>query len=98
MCCIQEAQLVGNVDPGSPADAAGVVKGDKIVEVNGTNIGIENHGQVVMYCPCTAHAPLYVCTAHCTALHCTSLHNALHCIALHCTALHCTALHCTALH
>jgi S1-C subfamily serine protease len=26
-------QLIGNVDPGSPADAAGVKKGDKIIEV-----------------------------------------------------------------
>ena len=31
----QEGQLVGNVDPGSPAIAAGVKKGDRIVEVRG---------------------------------------------------------------
>jgi len=43
----KEGQLVGKVDPGSPADAAGLKEGDKIIEVNGTNIGNENHGQVV---------------------------------------------------
>merc|ERR1712183_444631 len=43
----KESQLVGNVDPESPADAAGLKEGDKIIEVNGTNIGNENHGQVV---------------------------------------------------
>jgi len=43
----KEGQLVGNVDPGSPAIAAGVKKGDRIVEVNGTNIANENHTQVV---------------------------------------------------
>merc|ERR1711934_360556 len=43
----KESQLVGNVDPESPADAAGVKKGDKIIEVNGTNISNENHTQVV---------------------------------------------------
>ena len=30
----QESQLVGNVDTGSPAEAAGVKKGDKIIEVS----------------------------------------------------------------
>merc|ERR1712210_128999 len=43
----KESQLVGNVDPESPADAAGVKKGDKIIEVSGTNISNENHTQVV---------------------------------------------------
>merc|ERR1711953_929497 len=43
----EESQLVGNVDPESPADAAGVKKGDRIIEVNGTNISNENHAQVV---------------------------------------------------
>merc|ERR1711934_630576 len=43
----KESQLVGNVDEGSPADAAGGKKGDKIIEVNGTNISNENHTQVV---------------------------------------------------
>ena len=31
----QEGQLVGNVDPGSPALQAGVKKGDRIIEVRG---------------------------------------------------------------
>jgi membrane-associated protease RseP (regulator of RpoE activity) len=40
-------QFVGHVDPGSPAEAAGLRVGDRIVEVNGVNIGHENHRQVV---------------------------------------------------
>jgi len=40
-------QLVGKIDPGSPAEAAGIKEGDRIVEVNGTNISNENHNQVV---------------------------------------------------
>jgi len=40
-------QFIGKVDSGSPAEAAGLKDGDRIIEVNGTNIGNENHGQVV---------------------------------------------------
>ena len=40
-------QFIGKVDPGSPAEAAGLKESDRIVEVNGTNIGNENHSQVV---------------------------------------------------
>ena len=40
-------QFIGKVDDGSPAEAAGLKAGDRIVEVNGTNIGNENHQQVV---------------------------------------------------
>lgn len=40
-------QFIGKVDEGSPAEAAGLKEGDRIVEINGTNIGIENHQQVV---------------------------------------------------
>ncbi|KAK7098535.1 hypothetical protein V1264_002805 [Littorina saxatilis] len=40
-------QFIGKVDEGSPAVAAGLKQGDRIVEVNGTNIGNENHQQVV---------------------------------------------------
>lgn len=40
-------QFIGKVDEGSPAEAAGLKQGDRIVEVNGTNIGNENHQQVV---------------------------------------------------
>lgn len=40
-------QFIGKVDDGSPAEAAGLREGDRIVEINGTNIGNENHQQVV---------------------------------------------------
>ena len=39
-------QFIGKVDPGSPAEAAGMREGDRIVEVNGVNISHENHKQV----------------------------------------------------
>lgn len=39
-------QFIGKVDPGSPAEAAGLREGDRIVEVNGDNISMENHKQV----------------------------------------------------
>ena len=40
-------QFIGKIDPGSPAEEAGLKEGDRIIEVNGTNISNENHGQVV---------------------------------------------------
>lgn len=40
-------QYIGKVDEGSPSEAAGMKDGDRIVEVNGVNIGNENHQQVV---------------------------------------------------
>ena len=40
-------QFIGKVDEGSPAEAAGLREGDRIVEVNGVNISQENHKQVV---------------------------------------------------
>lgn len=40
-------QFIGKVDDGSPSQAAGLKDGDRIVEVNGVNIGNENHQQVV---------------------------------------------------
>ena len=40
-------QYIGKVDDDSPASAAGLKPGDRIVEVEGTNIGNENHQQVV---------------------------------------------------
>jgi len=40
-------QYIGKVDAGSPAEAAGLKEGDRIVEVNGVNIANENHKQVV---------------------------------------------------
>jgi len=40
-------QFIGSIDQGSPAEAAGLKDGDKIVEVNGVNVEQENHKQVV---------------------------------------------------
>ena len=40
-------QYIGKVDADSPAEAAGMKEGDRIVEVEGVNIGNENHSQVV---------------------------------------------------
>ncbi|XP_050532774.1 Na(+)/H(+) exchange regulatory cofactor NHE-RF2 [Daktulosphaira vitifoliae] len=40
-------QYVGKVDSGSPAEAAGLREGDRIVEVDGHNIEGETHSQVV---------------------------------------------------
>ena len=40
-------QFIGKVDDNSPAEASGLRDGDRIVEVNGVNIGNENHQQVV---------------------------------------------------
>jgi len=40
-------QYIGKVDLDSPAKAAGLQEGDKIIEVNGVNINQENHKQVV---------------------------------------------------
>ena len=40
-------QYIGKVDEGSPAESAGLKQGDRIIEVNGVNIGSETHKQVV---------------------------------------------------
>ncbi|XP_014259732.1 Na(+)/H(+) exchange regulatory cofactor NHE-RF1 [Cimex lectularius] len=40
-------QYIGKVDEGSPAEAAGLKEGDRIIEVNGVDIANENHKQVV---------------------------------------------------
>merc|ERR1711915_707182 len=40
-------QFIGAVDANSPAEAAGLLQGDRIVEVNGVNVSQENHKQVV---------------------------------------------------
>merc|ERR1712066_209558 len=41
------AQTIGGVDEKSPAAAAGLKKGDIIIEINGVNITRENHAQIV---------------------------------------------------
>lgn len=40
-------QYIGKVDDNSPAESAGLRQGDRIIEVNGVNIGNESHKQVV---------------------------------------------------
>lgn len=40
-------QYIGKVDDNSPAEMAGLHQGDRIIEVNGVNIGNETHKQVV---------------------------------------------------
>ncbi len=40
-------QFIGTVDENSPAEKAGLLEGDRILEVNGVNIASENHKQVV---------------------------------------------------
>ena len=39
--------IIGIIDPGSPAEVAGLIKGDRIVEVNGANVQCETHKEVV---------------------------------------------------
>lgn len=40
-------QFIGKVDENSPAEEAGLLEGDRIIEVNWVNITQENHKQVV---------------------------------------------------
>lgn len=40
-------QFIGKIDDDSPAEAAGLKEGDRIVEVNGANIENETHQQVI---------------------------------------------------
>ncbi|CAD7094228.1 unnamed protein product [Hermetia illucens] len=40
-------QYIGKVDEKSPAEHSGLRQGDRIIEVNGVNIGSESHKQVV---------------------------------------------------
>jgi len=40
-------QYIGSIDVGSPAEFGGLKEGDKLVEVNGENVTMENHKQVV---------------------------------------------------
>lgn len=42
-------QYIGKVDDNSPAEVAGLKQGDRIIEVNGVNIGNETHKQVVRH-------------------------------------------------
>jgi len=40
-------QFIGSIDPGSPAEVAGLKEGDKLVEVNGQNVAQDNHKHAV---------------------------------------------------
>lgn len=44
---VKPGQFIGKVDDNSPAEAAGLKEGDRILEVNGVSIGSETHKQVV---------------------------------------------------
>ncbi|UYV70612.1 SLC9A3R2, partial [Cordylochernes scorpioides] len=43
----RDGQYVGKVDPDSPAEFAGLLEGDRIVEVNGASVENEDHRQLV---------------------------------------------------
>jgi len=43
----RQGQFIGKIDCGSPSEAAGMREGDRLVEVNGANVAMENHKQVV---------------------------------------------------
>jgi len=43
----KSGQYIGKVDEDSPAEAAGLCEGDRIIEVNDVNVSNENHRQVV---------------------------------------------------
>ncbi|EFX87482.1 hypothetical protein DAPPUDRAFT_192104, partial [Daphnia pulex] len=45
---VKTGQFIGKVDAGSPAEDAGLKPGDRIIEVNGVHIGVENHKQQVV--------------------------------------------------
>jgi C-terminal processing protease CtpA/Prc len=43
----KQGQFIGKVDKDTPADAAGLRQGDRIVEVNGSNVEKASHKEVV---------------------------------------------------
>ncbi len=49
MHCIKgkDGEYIGKVESGSPAEFAGLIEGDHVIEVNGENVEKENHMNVV---------------------------------------------------
>ena len=44
-------QFIGDVDHHSPAERAGLLCGDRVVEVNGVNVETDSHSEVIMKLP-----------------------------------------------
>jgi len=40
-------QFIGNVEHHSPAERAGLLSGDRVVEVNGVNVETDSHSEVI---------------------------------------------------
>lgn len=43
----RKGQYIGQIDAGSPAEAGGLKDGDRIIEINGSNIEEDSHQQVI---------------------------------------------------
>ena len=67
---IKHDELEGAVEEKSPAGAAGLKKGDIIIEINGVNITRENHAQIVARIKASGDCTLFLvadqeCKARC---------------------------------
>ena len=54
------ADIAGGVDEKSPAAAAGLKKGDIIIEINGANVTRENHSQIVARIKASGDSTLFL--------------------------------------